>query len=429
MPETRQGGGQGGAGGQGGTGAQATALTVEPYKLSEIFAIVPEYDGNPIFLNTFISACDTASDMAQGNQQQLLVLHIKNKLRGRAAELVNSRNPSTWNSIQTLLNNHFGDPRNLSSLIQDLQRMKQLTPESPLTFAARLQTHHAKMLASINKQNLTNKEKQAQIDLIDSMALNSLLTGLEPKIGQIVRASDPKDILTAVSRIKRELQLYHLETQKFPVNKGQSLPPRKPTPFAFQKQCSFCKKTGHSFNECMLKARQFQPNPYSSNFRLNFPSQPNQSQNFYQNRNFPQNQYSQPQPSTSRFNPGPSQQKPAPNFFKTQQQKTHHLNNFENYDYTQYENQFENQYPIFQDNSPNFYQQPQDDFDYYSQNFQCPGEEHFIYNSEESYQNFRDPQIQSKPPDNEISTIQTQIQTLNLDDYNPHLNFPEQNFL
>lgn len=59
-------------------------------------------------------------------------------------------------------------------------------------------------------------EKQAQIALVDTVALNILLIGLKPKIGQIIGASDTDSIiLTAHARIKRELQLRHFETLKF----------------------------------------------------------------------------------------------------------------------------------------------------------------------------------------------------------------------
>lgn len=39
------------------------------------------------------------------------------------------------------------------------------------------------------------------------MALSTLLTGLEPLIGQIVRASDPITILVSINRTKHESQL------------------------------------------------------------------------------------------------------------------------------------------------------------------------------------------------------------------------------
>ncbi|KAJ8948296.1 hypothetical protein NQ318_020783 [Aromia moschata] len=163
-------------------------IPVEPYKLAEIFSIVPEFDGNQIFLQTFINAVRCAFDMAVDNQRILLTLHVKNKLRGKAAELVNSRNPSTWDEIKNLLETHFGDSRDLTSLIQDLQRITQHSNESALNFVSRLQTHNAKMHAAIQKQHLTPEQKTAQSNLIETMTLNTLLTGLDPKLAPIIRA-------------------------------------------------------------------------------------------------------------------------------------------------------------------------------------------------------------------------------------------------
>lgn len=409
--------------------------TVEPYKISEIFSIVPDYDGNPIFLNTFISSCTTAQNMAVGNQSTLLVLHIKNKLRGRAAELVNSRNPSSWDEIRDLLENHFGDSRDLSSLIQDLQRMRQMPNESPLTFAARLQTHEAKMHSAVNKQNLTTKEKSAQITLIESMALNSLLTGVEPRIGQILRASDPDSIVTAVSRMRRELQLNHLEAQKFSNNRNGPTQTRKPpTPI---KQCSFCSRTGHTYNECLIRQRQFQqPHNSNNNFRPN-PFSHNRQSNGYR----PQNGFQHNRPSTSGTNTPPSHNNNnnnynngnsnrPPNFFR--HQKTHHLNDT-NYEYDEYDSgyetsnlqkdlSYENQYHDFSSHDshdfPDYYHTSQ----YFQDNFQ-----HFQDNSNP---NFHPKPPQTAPPDLQVENLQNQIQTMNLEDsFDPNLNFPEQGFL
>ncbi|KAJ8952075.1 hypothetical protein NQ318_010985 [Aromia moschata] len=70
------------------------------------------------------------------------------------------------------------------------------------------------MHASIHKQQLSTGQKQAQIQLTEGMILNTLLTGLEPKIAHVVRASDPADMLTAINRVRKELQLNYFETQK-----------------------------------------------------------------------------------------------------------------------------------------------------------------------------------------------------------------------
>ena len=41
----------------------------------------------------------------------------------------------------------------------------------------------AKMFANIQKSNLSPDQKRAQKIFIDTMALNTLLTGLEPRLG------------------------------------------------------------------------------------------------------------------------------------------------------------------------------------------------------------------------------------------------------
>lgn len=57
--------------------------------------------------------------MAVNDQKLLLTLHIKNQLRGRPAEIVNSPNPNTWAEIKSLLETNFGDARDLTVLIKN----------------------------------------------------------------------------------------------------------------------------------------------------------------------------------------------------------------------------------------------------------------------------------------------------------------------
>lgn len=441
---------------------------VEPYKLNEIFSIVPEYDGNQINLNTFLNSCKTAYDMSVGNQTVLLTVHIKNKLKGRAAELVNSRNPTSWEEIRTLLENHFGDSRDLTSLIQDLQRMRQLPSESPLTFIARLQTHEAKMHASVHKQRLTVPQKQAQIQLTEGMVLNTLLTGLEPKLAHVIRASDPADMLTAITRVRRELQLNYFETQKTSRSNNAIAPMRLPA-----KQCSFCKRAGHIANECRQRQQGLRPPNFGTpqNYpRPNYYNQnPGNSQNFQQQRpNYynqnpgnPQNSQQQrppvitPNPNFSNVRPPAIQ--PNPNYFKpNSNRKTLHLNqNFEpenpeqqNQNYYASDNPYENiNEGYYTDNdpyaNPNYYTANTSEYDntnedYYTAN--SPSENYYteeptfdtapVYNRD-----FRSgPHAQSDPPyhktrDSNMTVLQTQFGKMNLDNFSPNLNFPEQQFL
>ena len=405
---------------------QQTQSEIEPYKLSEVFSIVPEFDGDQISLSTFINACDHAYSMAVGNQKTLLVIHIKNKLKGKAAQLVNSRNPSSYNEIKQLLNLHFGDSRDLSSLIQDLQRLKQLNGESPITFFNRLQVLNAKMHASIQKSsNLNPDQKEAQCELIDTMALNTLLTGLEPRLGQVIRAGNPVDLLDAHVRIRRELQLSYFETQK--VNKPLNIitKPLQPIrrPLSQLPKCHNCGRIGHLANEC--RSQTLQRPSYSQN--INNFQRPNPNQN---SNNFQQNNQTHLRPpviqQSGQPNFRPSVIQRNPNLY-TNQHRAHHMNY-----YDQFNDNINHQCDdINYDQYPDYNGEVLDYEYQYDPNFNGLS----IPNTDTSeYQNFLSLPNQNHPPNNtsqldSIPEIQKKVQTLNLDNLDPNLNFPEQNFL
>lgn len=361
---------------------------VEPYKLSEIFSLIPEFDGDQIFLNTFLNACSHAFRMCIEDQKILLTLHIKNKLRGKAAQLINSRDVQTWPEIKQLLTVHFGDSRDLTSLIQDLQKFHQLPNENPLTFVSRLQTHNAKMHACVQQQNLSAEQKEAQEQLIETMTLNTLLTGLEPRLGQIIRAGNPPDILIASMRIRRELQLSYFEKQKFQKPVTQNLMQNKN-----QKICSFCKKKGHVINECRLRQNQLPQNYSQIQNQKNFLP-PNQ---FFQPRQNLPNSHNQFRPQNSNSLNQNLQKRPQPTNQQNSyfQQRNHHVNE-ETLDNTQLN---ENYYEL--QNNETYYYDPQVNQNYYSD------------------QNFQSGLHSNDPPDSqEMDNLLTQMNSMNVTEQN-----------
>lgn len=398
---------------------QAEDLEVESYKLSEIFALIPEFEGDQIFLGTFLNACDCAYDMCNQTQRHLLAIHIKNRLRGRAAQLVSSRNPQSYLEIKQLLNLHFGDSRDLSSLIQDLQRLKQLSTESPLTFFNRLQVINAKMQASVQKNiNLNADQKKAQCILIETMALNTLLTGLDTRIGTIVRASNPRDLVEAHVRIRRELQLSYFENQK------QAKP-------SFQKP--FQQQLKRPFNQPSPRFSQsdrtnFVPQNYSKPFeRPNFQQQ-NSPRPFvnpsYQQQNYSRPFYQSSSPNFQQNRPNFSQNQSRPSVIQQNPNfRPNHRTHCVNTDSPTYDEYYGEYYDQHCESESSEYQNTelQYDLDVNSLN-------------QEQYQDFLNLQNPTQPPDNsnvsnQMDQIQAQIQTMNLDDFNPNVNFPEQKFL
>lgn len=403
-----------------------TAAVIEPYKLSELFALIPEFEGDQISLSTFLNACDCAYNLGTADQKTLLVFHIKNKLKGRAAQLINSRSPETFSELKRLLETHFGDSRDLTALIQDLQRVRQLPGESPLTFFNRLQVLNAKMLSSVQKTlKLSTEQKAAQCTLIETMALNTLLTGLEPRLGQIIRACNPTDLIEAQQRIKRELQLSYFENQKF----NKPLAPKPPQPIRRPPmpppKCNTCGRVGHISKDCRSQQTQ-NFNPYQTNTQ--------NSQNYprpmsYQNQNSPQmrpnnNFQSQQRPQAninSQFRPFNPKN---PGYFSNQH-RAHYVNLEDQYQEEPYSLSSDEYY------YDNYSQETQN---YYENNYQYFDEYSSQPIDSQDYQNFLTLPHQNHPPNqqsqaNTTSELEGQIQMLNLDDFNPNANFPEQAFL
>lgn len=70
---------------------------------------------------------------------------------------------------------------------------------------------------TISRQDLTAEENEKRSHLVETMVLNTLITGVQVNLSQILRVTDPPDILTAITRIRRELQLNYFKSQKFPI--------------------------------------------------------------------------------------------------------------------------------------------------------------------------------------------------------------------
>ncbi|KAJ8975576.1 hypothetical protein NQ317_018108 [Molorchus minor] len=401
---------------------------------NEVFSIIPEFDGNKIALNTFLNSCSTAFDMAIG----------------RVAELINSRNPTTWDEVKNLLESHFGDTRDLTALIQDLQRMRQLPGESPLTFVSRLQTHEAKLHASVHKQHYDDRTKTSSNSTIGIHGFKYLTYWSRTQ----TRASNPRDMLTAISRVRRELQLNYFENQKFgnrSNNNANQTNQRRPNVPLPPKQCSFCKRTGHTNNECRQQQNNFQNSEnyqnfsktnYQPNSQNNFqqrPYQPQQNQNFQQNR-----------PPVIISNPNFAGQRPPlfnqililkrinkinERFMLTKTRipntiriiilihmitiiliiVTTNMKIVPPYDYSD-PNVYNHEYT---DNLSN------NNYDYYEN--EHSSQPTLVYD-----QDFQTgPPISPNPPetqDTNVSQLQNKIGILNLDSFDPNLNFPEQRF-
>lgn len=318
--------------------------------------IIPHFDGDSANLTDFINACDLIVDnyydatLPTVFRNKLIIISIKNHLKGPAKQLISTRSFDTWALIKACLISNFGDQRDTESLFRDLHHMHQTATETPKQFGQRIIAHTVLLMQSIENHDDDVLVVQSKRDSINNQGLKTFLAGLHEPLGSNIRGRDPSSIQDALRHILNEENITYMKQrlgmptqQNVIFNKSQF-----PT-VSKQKYCTFCKCPGHLINECR-KRTMFQSNPtrnwqysnpqndqkYSSvnpNLPRNFTSSNQNSQNFgYKNLQHNTTQgASQQQNPNLQFNKN-TYQRPFPqqqNQFKAATQP--HVPNYPNY--------------------------------------------------------------------------------------------------
>lgn len=102
--------------------------------------------------------------MAAHDQQLLLTVHTKSRLKGKVVQLINSHNLATLEKIKQLCSIHFVDPRDLTSPFPDLQRIEQIPNESAFlrhfSFVSQIQNYIFNQKFDENREIKVNPTKK-----------------------------------------------------------------------------------------------------------------------------------------------------------------------------------------------------------------------------------------------------------------------------
>lgn len=189
--------------------------------------LIPTFDGQPSKLSTFINACENVFPlMAPDNEPQRIrftMLHIRNKLIGKADALLAARQFSTFPELKHLLISLFGDQRNEESLLSDLNTLRQQPKETALQFADRCIDVRCLLLSKLSCQDMAREIKLMKIDLYNNFTLRAFLTGVNPQLSHLLRCRRPLDIEEAIQIVTEEENInYHRsKINDTPQNSGQ----------------------------------------------------------------------------------------------------------------------------------------------------------------------------------------------------------------
>ena len=219
---------------------------------------IPEFSGDQATLHDFIAACDHAIDfMPDGNESHIPFL-IKSKLIGEARQFISSRALNDWQDIKQLLLSHFGDTRDAESLLRELTNSFQKSTETPRSYVQRVQLLLTKIRnCTALDESLNNDMKHAMNQRNEKIGLKTILSGLNDPIGQILRSQRPQNIEEATSILAEEENLQFLKSFRSVSLRENAQKPSQIIPKNFKTQpnsavryCGYCKRTGHSFDDC-----------------------------------------------------------------------------------------------------------------------------------------------------------------------------------
>lgn len=265
---------------------------------------IPPFDGTGKNLYSWIDQVTTALgifDMVRANPLYLTwVKTIRSKILGKAHEaLVTScvDQNANWQKIRETLIEHFGDKRDIATLVQGIpyMRQKNLTVDE---FYADVSTACADVSQKLSLHPKFGPNAEVIMDFMNSIIANAFIDGLNEPISGLVRSSRPDSLVDAY-RVAKEHDLARnrksLKNDLFRESSGTR--PKYPNTFQNKPQRyanNFQKPFNASNNQ----------NNFQNNFQKtpNFQNTPNTSQRTFNGQNQP-NYYSKPQnaqqPSTS----------------------------------------------------------------------------------------------------------------------------------
>ncbi|XP_077298985.1 uncharacterized protein LOC143920143 [Arctopsyche grandis] len=279
--------------------SEGEVVIQEVIDFNTLTKFIKRYDGSSIPLYEFIDDCENALILASESQRKILLNYIVSQITGSARIIISNINTRDFNSIKEALVRNYSPHKNYSTLLLELQQLKQRHDEDVTKFMNRIQTATNSLIKSIQNCNIKSKadEFNGQIKLIDELSLQRMIHGNKCQQTRIVfYSTHPKTLLDAY---KTALEIE--------------------TDTARNKNCNICGREGHSSNTCFknkdsrnrqVHSVETRPKTWENNRNndehKNFSNNNNNYKNGYNNQNNagfkPNRQYSNTDQNKNGYN-------------------------------------------------------------------------------------------------------------------------------
>lgn len=265
----------------------------EGIPLNVILKFIKSFDGSREKLNAFVNNCDNAISLASPYQVDIVFKYIISQLDGKAEIACSIKEFDSWPSLKDFLQKQFGERKHYAHLLAELQDCRQGAQENVNQFSLRIETCLSQLLTEISISSHKKSEILGRVAAMEDLALHTFTMGLIPRIANIVRCRDPKNLNDAINYAisEEKLQQYsykqNLAAKSFRNNDANNKSNRssnsnnnhapKPAnqPSSNDPFCRYCKKSGHILEKCQL--REFNNKRFNQNKISSSNAQPNTS--------------------------------------------------------------------------------------------------------------------------------------------------------
>lgn len=293
------------------------------FSLDFLVKLIPnDFNGDRYKVRSFIKQVDSVWEIAVPSQHPALLLYTKSKITGKAREQIDIHcDLQTWEEISALLLRLYQDKKSMDQLLEELNSIRQGNNESVSQFYQRLEDLASRILGIVHATEPNEAQLKGRLLMVNEMTLNRFIYHTHPQVSQMLRYREFKQINEAFTAALAEEKALRLNsrnnnqskcaicgknhpTQSCYRNKQNTQQTRQvnfSTPSGSQpqpasntsnasnvNQCRYCKKFGHTIEQC--RKRQFN-NSKNNNNQNNNNNQgsSNSNTNTNNNNNYKQN--------------------------------------------------------------------------------------------------------------------------------------------
>lgn len=264
----------------------------EDIPLNTILKFIKPFTGDRDKLTAFLRNCDSAISLASPQQEDLILKYILSQLEGKAETACSIKDFDSWASLKEFLKTQFGERKHYAHLLTELQDCRQGNQETVSQFSLRVETCLQKLLTEVTVSNTKKMELAGRLAAMEDLALHTFTLGLHPRISNVVRCRDPKNLNDAINCAISEEKIQQFSYRNNfkqkptePIHKRNDFTTKtqpKPNYNSYNQHasssskdppyCRYCKKMGHVLENCRL--REYNNKKYSNGPQTFTPYQP-----------------------------------------------------------------------------------------------------------------------------------------------------------